>query len=296
MKYTLLLLLFLLAFNVNAQFITTVVGCGVVGYNGDNIPALHAYLVGPVGNALDKYGNLYISDVGRIRKISPAVGGIITTIAGDGTYGSTGDNGPATAAKLEFVYGVATDAIGNVYIVDCGAGKIKKVDTTGIIKTFAGNGTAVYVGDGVLATTTGIPWLGAMVIDKWGNAFLTGKNVIWKVDTTGIITTVAGTGVAGYNGDGIAATAAELNLPSGIAIDTNDNIYITDALNLRVRKVAALDGTISTIAGTGISGNSGDNGPATAAKFIIPNWSILRITKPYISPTYIFPLLSKVIA
>ncbi len=270
MKHTLYLLFCLLAFNIHAQIITTVAGCGSSGYNGDNIPALHAFLVGPIGNALDKYGNLYISDVGRVRKISPAVGGVITTIAGDGTYGNSGDNGPATAAKLKNVYGVATDAIGNVYIVDVDATKIKKVDTNGIITTFAGNGTGIYVGDGVPATTTGIPWLCAMAIDKWGNAFITGKNVIWKVDTAGIITTVAGTGVGGYNGDGIAATAAELNLPSGVAIDTSDNIYITDALNLRVRKVAAIDGTISTIAGTGILGNSGDNGPATAAKFIRP--------------------------
>ncbi len=200
-------------------------------------------------------------------------GQVITTVAGTGTIGYTGDNGPAINAKLRQPSGVILDKKGNLYFADAGNSVIRKIDTSGIITTIAGTGSTGYNGDSILATDAKIygPW--SIAIDDTGNIFVAdvGNNRIRKIDTFGFIFTVAGTGTPGYNEDGIAATAAELNNPSGIAIDTSGNIYIADFVNNRIRMVNA-SGIITTIAGTGTAGFSGDNNPATSATLYHPYW------------------------
>jgi sugar lactone lactonase YvrE len=193
---------------------------------------------------------------------------IITTIAGDGIVGYSGDSGIATSAELNIPYGVAVDASGNVYISDTYNNVIRKVNaSTGIITTVAGNGTLGSAGDGGLATSAELltPW--GLAIDASGNIYIAEGNDIRKVNaSTGIITTVAGNGTSGYNGDNILATSAELWDISGVAVDAAGNIYITDDYNFRIRKVNASTGIITTIAGNGTSGYSGDNALATSAK------------------------------
>ncbi|HEX7415234.1 MAG TPA: T9SS type A sorting domain-containing protein [Bacteroidia bacterium] len=265
----------LLVININAQIISTVAGNGTAGYSGDGGSATAAELNSPYGIALDAAGNLYIADFNnRIRKVTTA--GIITTVAGDGTAGYTGDGGSATAAELNVTYGVALDAAGNMYIADKNNRRIRKVNTAGIISTFAGNGTGGYTGDGgyataaVLSSPTGICIAG-------GNLYIAdGTNLIRKVNTAGIITTIAGdtTGIStglngGFSGDGGQATAAALNHPLGVALDAAGNIYIADYFNNRIRKVTTA-GIITTVAGNGSEGYSGDGGSATAAALYSP--------------------------
>ncbi len=247
--------------------VSTVAGNGTPGYGGDGAAATAAQLKDPTDIAVDGAGNLYICDCSnkRIRKVGPA--GIITTFAGTGTAGYSGDGGPATAAQINGAYGIAIDGSGNVYITDVDSGCVRKINTSGIISRYAGNGSSGYSGDGGQATAAqlGLPY--GITFDGSGNLYIADdvNNCIRKVATTGIITTFAGTGIAGFSGDGGAATAAQLNTPYAVAADGSGNIYITDLLNHRIRKVTT-SGTISTIAGTGTSGFSGDGGPATAAQ------------------------------
>ncbi len=211
--------------------------------------------------------------------IAPAAIGVsgndtITTIAGTGTPGFTGDGGQATSAQLNAVWGVAVDAQGAVYLADNNNNRIRKV-SGGLITTIAGNGTQGYSGDGGQATSAELYYPEGIAVDAPGNVYFAdwGNDLIRKVSTDGIITTVAGNGTAGYSGDGGQATSAELNSPKGVAVDSQGNLYIPDRLNYRVRKVTPA-GVITTVAGTGVQGDSGDGGQATSAQLNSP-WGVV---------------------
>ena len=249
---------------VSSGVITTVVGGGTSGL-GDNSPATSAQLRSPGGVAVDSTGNLYIADSGnaRIRKVS---NGVITTVAGNGTDGSSGDNGPATSAQLREPYGVAVDSAGDIYIADSANNRIRKV-SNGVITTVAGGGSSF--GDNGPATSAQLFNPYGVAVDSAGNLYITdyGSSRIRKV-SNGVITTVAGTGTDGSSGDNGPATSAQLREPYGAAVDSAGNLYIADAGNSRIRKVS--NGVITTVAGNGTRGFSGDNGPATSAQLSVP--------------------------
>jgi trimeric autotransporter adhesin len=260
--------------------IITIAGTGVIGYNGDGIPANSAELNYLAGVAVDMSGNVYIADEvnDRIRKITVSTG-IISTVAGNSTEGYNGDGIAATDAELHTPTGVALDGSGNIYFVDNNNNRVRKVTlSNGLISTIAGNGTPGFNGDGIPATNAEVYSPIAVAIDQSGNVYIadTYNQKIRKVTaSTGIISTVAGNGTVGYNGDGIAATGAELNYPYGIALDGPGNLYIGDYDNNRVRKVDVSTGIISTIAGTGTGGYNSDGIAATAAKLYLPSGVVL---------------------
>jgi sugar lactone lactonase YvrE len=246
---------------VSNGVITTVAGGGSV--LGDNGPATSALLNYVAGVAVDASGNIYIADSSsnRVRKVS---NGVITTVAGNGAAGFSGDNGPATSARLNHAQGVAVDGAGNLYIADTASNRVRQV-SNGVITTVAGNGTAGSAGDNGSATSAQLNSPTGVAVDSAGNLYIAefSGNRIRKV-SNGVITTVAGIGIAGFRGDNGPATSAQLNLPRGVAVDAANNIYIGDLNNHRVRKVS--NGVITTVAGTGVAGFSGDNGPATGAQ------------------------------
>jgi sugar lactone lactonase YvrE len=252
--------------------ISTVAGNGSAAFSGDGGPATAAGLNFPYGVALDASGNLYIADHQRIRQVA-AGSGIISTVAGNGSAGFSGDGGPATAAGLQ-PYGVALDASGNLYIADVSSSRIRKVTAgSGIISTVAGNGSAEFSGDGGLATAAGLSSPVDVALDASGNLYIAvpSNNRIRKVAAgSGIISTVAGNGSAEFSGDGGSATAAGLYFPVGVALDASGSLYIADSYNNRIRKVAAGSGIISTVAGNGTAGFLGDGGPATTAGLASP--------------------------
>ena len=252
--------------------IATIAGGGSPGFSGDGGAATAALLNGPSAAAIDPAGNLYVADTynQRIRKVTP--NGAITTIAGNGTEGDTGDGGPATSATLAIPLGVSVDASGSILIADAFNNRIRKVDPNGTITTIAGNGTAGFSGDNGPATGARLNGPASVTTDTVGNLFVadTENHRIRKVAPNGTITTIAGNGTAGFSGDNGPATAAQLNNPSDVALDANGNLIIADNQNHRIRKVAP-NGTITTIAGNGTAGFSGDNGPATAAQLNNPS-------------------------
>ena len=260
--------------------LTRVAGNSKPGYSGDGGPATSARLQlrvcclpGPAAVAVDSTGNLFIADTGnnRIRKVFPS--GIIATVAGNGTPGFSGNGGPATSAQLNWPLGVAVDGAGNLFIADRGNNHIRKVSTSGIITSVAGGGTLQgSSGDGGPATSAALETAG-VAVDGAGNLFLVdgnsydGRARIRKVSPSGIITTVAGTGTAGFSGDDGPATNAQLILTesTGLAVDGAGNLFLADRGNLRIRQVS-LNGIITTVAGNGTLGLSGDGGPATSAQ------------------------------
>ena len=255
--------------------ISTIAGAGYSGDSGHGGPATQAQLSEPVGVAVDGAGNLYIADEGdhRIRKVDAATG-IISTIAGTGEWGYSGDGGLAIEAQLSEPHGVAVDAVGNVYITSYWNHRVRKVDAvTGTISTIVGTGGWGYSGDGGLATQAELRYPSAVTVDGAGNLYIAdeGNHRVRKVDAvTGTISTIAGTGEWGYGGDGGPATQAQLRYPSAVTVDGIGNLYIADSGNHRIRKVSAFTGTISTIVGTGGWGYSGDGGPATQAQLGYP--------------------------
>jgi sugar lactone lactonase YvrE len=196
---------------------------------------------------------------------------IIQTVAGNGTSGFSGDNGAAATATLSEPFGVAVDAVGNLYIADTSNHRIRKVDASGVITTVAGNGTESFSGDGGPATSAALNTPIGVAVDVAGNLYIADafNNRIRKVNATGIITTVAGNGDARFSGDHATATSASLSAPFGVAVDKAGNLYIADTSNQRVRKVDT-SGAIATVAGNGMEGFSGDGGPATRASLNFP--------------------------
>ena len=245
--------------------ISTFAGSGTLGYTGDSGPAASAQLDYPWAVAVDSAGNLYIADTynQRIRKVA---NGVISTVAGNGTPGFSGDNGPATSAELNYPSGVAVDSAGNLYIADYFNQRIRKV-SNGVITTVAGIATWGFSGDNGPATSAQLDYPSGVAVDSAGNFYIADTyNYRVRKVSNGVITTVAGGGSA--LGDGGPATSALLSLPYGVAVDSAGNLYIADAGANRIRKVSS--GTISTVAGNGTIGFSGDGGAATSAQMYDP--------------------------
>ena len=249
--------------SAGTQIVTTIAG----GYIGDGSRATDASLNFPnLGNhiAFDHLGNLYIADGGdnRVRKVSSK--GIITTLAGTGTSGYSGDGGPATSAQLSAPSAVGADPFGNIFILDNGNGVVRKVDTTGTITTLQPNGIPFF---GPYVFDQGV----GLAVDAAGNVYFPdGFTVVWKVDTSNNATIIAGKQwFFSDSGDGGPATQATLFFPQSVALDAFGNLYIAEWLSHRVRKVDAA-GIITTVAGNGTPGFSGDGGPATAASLNFP--------------------------
>jgi sugar lactone lactonase YvrE len=249
--------------------IDTVLGTGIPGFSGDGYNATHLFW--PTGVAVDGAGNLFLADSGnnRIRKLTPNL--VISTVAGNGTAGAGGDNGPATAANLNNPTSVAFDSSGNLFIADTDNHKVRKVTPAGVITTVAGNGTAGFGGEGQPATIAFLNFPNSVAVDSSGNLFIadTLNHRVRRVNSGGLIETVAGDGTPGFGGDNGQGVNAQLQHPAGVSVDANGNVFIADFSNHRIRKLAA-NGIITTVAGTGIAGSGGDNGPATSAQLAFP--------------------------
>lgn len=242
-------------------------GTGNPGYSGDGGPALLADFGGGIDYCFtDLSDNLYVNDVVNyvVRKVSPS--GIITAFAGNGSQGYSGDGGPATLAQLYFESYGAADAGGNIYLCDSANYRVRKVSPSGIITTFAGNGIQGYSGDGGPATLASFDFPYGIGVDASGNVFVAdvANNVIRQIDPSGIITTFSGNGTQGFSGDGGPASMAVLNQPFSLSVDSLGNMYFFDSGNSRIRKISG--GIVTTIAGNGTIGSSGDGGPATLAQ------------------------------
>jgi hypothetical protein len=260
--------------------INTVAGTTDYIFQGDGGIATASPIFLPGGVALDGAGNIYLSDTlnDRVRRVD-ALTGRLTTIAGSGTIGFSGDGGLGTQALLASPSGLTVDGAGFVYVADTGNHAIRRIDPiTGIITTVAGQlGQQGYTGDGKAATSAKFTSPEGVCFDLAGNMIIadTGNNVIRRVNAaTGIISTIAGTGAGGYNGDGLLATAATLNTPWGTTVGADGAIYISDRDNHRVRKVDT-SGMISTVAGSGVQGGAGDGGPATTALLNEPSAAVM---------------------
>ena len=256
--------------------ITTVAGSGTAGFYGAGRPALQMLLGSPKGVALDKAGNLYISDAtnGVVWVISASTG-TASIFAGTGVWGYTGDGGPAVNAELSLPEGIAFDNAGNLYIADTFNNVIRKVtSSTGIISTVAGKQYPTYgqIGDGGPATSASLMNPTNIAFDAPGNLYIadTYNDRVREVSaTTGIITTVAGNGTAAVSGDGGPATSAGLQPPDSLAIDQSGNIYVASSYGARIRKITSSTGQINTIAGfEDVPGETGDGGPASIAEIM----------------------------
>jgi uncharacterized protein (TIGR03437 family) len=258
---------------------TRVAGNSRAGYSGDGGPAPNAQLAGALAVAVDAAGNLFIADTNnhRIRRVSTS--GVITTVAGNGVNGYLGDGGPAVSAWLANPTGVAVDGSGNIYFADTTYNlipamnnRVRMVSPNGIISTVAGNGTFGASGDGGPAIGAQLANPAGIAIDAAGNLYVadTQDNRVRKVSANGIISTVAGNGTIGFSGDNGPAVGAQLSYPNAVAVDGSGNLFIADAVNNRIRKVAP-NGIITTVAGSvRCCGSAGDGGPATAASLVFP--------------------------
>ena len=217
----------------------------------------------PQGLAADASGNVYFLSSNCVFKLDP--NGIVSRVAGNSRPGYAGDGGPALSAQFYFASGVAVDSSGNLYVGDTANRRVRKVSSAGIITTIAGTGVQGFSGDGGPATNAQLLGPSGLTTDATGNLYIVDDLRIRKIDTTGVITTVAGNGTGGFSGDGSQATNAQLSSPYGVAVDGSGNLFISDDGNRRVRKVAS-NGIITTVAGTGTYGSAGDGGPAISAQ------------------------------
>ena len=255
--------------------ITTVAGDGTEGYGGDGEQVTSAIFSYPYGVSVGATGDIYIADTynHRIRMVTKSTG-IITTVAGNGTQGYSGDGGQATSAILQYPCVVAIDSSGNIYIADTFNNCIRMVtSTTGTITTVAGNGMSGDTGDGGLATSALMNYLYGFTLDALGNIYIAdtvNHRIRMVTKSTGIITTVAGDGSYGSSGDGGQATSARLSFPYGVTVDASGNIFIADSANNCIRMVMKSTGVITTVAGNGTAGFSGDGGQAMAARLSNP--------------------------
>ena len=255
--------------------ITTVAGSGGNGSSGDGGLAILAKFKNAEGVFVVANGDLYLADTGNheIRKVTAATG-LVTLVVGSTSPGYSGDGGAATAARLRLPAAIVVAANGDMYIADTGNDAVRKVTAaTGITTTYAGTGTTGYTGDGGAATSARLSGPQGLVLAGNGDLYIadTGNNVIRKVTAaTGVITTFAGTGTAGFLGDGGVATSARLNAPESVSISASGELYIADAGNNRIRRVST-GGTITTVAGTGTAGSAGDGGLPTAAQLNSPH-------------------------
>jgi sugar lactone lactonase YvrE len=248
--------------------ISTVAGTGTAGYAGDGGPATQSTLNQPYSLQIDSRGDIYIVDRlnAVIRKVE-ATTGRITTVAGTGEPGSSGDGGPGLRAQLREPNDCFLDGHGGLLIADIQDQRIRRLDlTTGIITTFAGNGDKARTGDGCPATAASILGARAVCMDQRGNTYICERegNGIRKVDASGIMATIAGTGERGYSGDGGPARTATWGAPKAIRCDQHGNLLVVDTENHAVRRIDAMTGIVTTIAG-GHRGGEGDGGPAIAA-------------------------------
>lgn len=257
--------------------IATVAGIGKKGFSGDDGPADRAQMDEPYGIALDAAGNLYFADRlnRRVRKVD-AKSGVISTLAGVGSKGFSGDDGPGAKAGLVEPNSVALDLSGKrLYIADVADHRVRVVDlSTGIIRTFAGNGRGRHDGDGGPATSASIAGARGVKVGPDGIVYVIERqgNTLRAIDPrSGMISTVAGTGAKGNSGDGGPALKATFNGPKELAVDRSGNIFIVDTENQLIRRIDAKSGVISTIAGNGERGPGGDGGPATSAQLARPH-------------------------
>ncbi len=257
--------------------IATVAGDGTAGFTGDGGPATHARLNEPYGVVIDAAGDVFFADRfnRRVRRVD-ARSGTITTLAGDGSKTYSGDGGPATRAGMVEPNGVALDPGGRrLFIADVGDNRIRVVDlSSGEISTVAGTGKDRHEGDGGPASAASIRGARAVEVGRDGTVFILERqgHSLRAVDPkTGLITTRAGTGSPGFTGDGGPAAAATFSGPKEMALDREGNILIVDTENHAIRRIDALTGEITTIAGDGRRGGGGDGGPATAARLDRPH-------------------------
>jgi uncharacterized protein (TIGR03437 family) len=262
-----------------AGVVTTVAGSGASGFSGDDGPALAASLNGPQGMALDAAGNLYIADTFNHRVRVVAANGTISTFAGTGFPGYSGDDGPATSAAMILPADVAVDAAGNVYIADLGNSRIRKV-SQGVITTIAGNSGGLPPRDGLSATAVRLSGPTGLAVDSQGAVYIAEGSIgsgsgldggsfrIWKV-AGGRITSAAGDGLRSFSGDGGPAALAQFDAPAGLAYDSKGNLFVADSQNNRIRKISP-DGIVTTVAGNALPGFAGDGGPATSAELNRP--------------------------
>lgn len=264
-----------LAWAAPAQAIHTVAGNGSYSYFGDGGPATLAGLTWPLGVAVGADGDVYLAlpETPSLRRVTPD--GTISAFAGNGTFGFSGDGGPATSARLSGVEDVAVGPDGSVFFADSYNNRIRRVAPDGTISTVAGSGPVGNVsgfgGDGGPATGALLDNPVAVAVAPNGTLFISdGDNYrIRKVTPGGTISTIAGNGVRGFSGDGGPATSASIDYPHGLAATADGAVYLADVNNNRVRRIAP-DGTISTVAGNGVAGFGGDGGPATAASLNAP--------------------------
>jgi uncharacterized protein (TIGR03437 family) len=257
----------------NKGVLTVLAGNGLQRYAGDGGPARAASLAGPTAVAIDSADNLFIADTGNsvVRRVDTT--GTITTVAGSGGYGFSGDGGPATKATLTNPTGVALDSNGNLYIADQNNNVIRMVNSATVISTYAGNGAPGNgSGDGGPAIKAAIPYPVALAIDPSGNLYVAQRfyPVVRKVAPTGIISTVAGNGSNSSTGDGGLATSASFNVISAVTTDPAGYLYIVELLGERIRRVSP-NGIVITLAGTGKNAFGGDGGSATAASLSAPS-------------------------
>lgn len=261
---------------VNSGYITTYAGTGASGYSGDGGPATSAALKGPRSVVVDAGGSVFVLDDFRIRKIAPD--GTITTVAGDGNNGFSGDGASALLARFTTGGPLAVDRHGNLFYGDSGNHRVRKISPQGIITTVVGSGRSSldetfvppsppipYTGEGGLATSATIQQVSGMAVDAWDNLYVAdySNDRVLKI-SGGIISTVAGNGTAGFSGDGGAATSAQISSPTSLVVDSQGNLYFRDSMNKRIRRVDT-DGLISTVVGNGSTGPSGDGGQAKDA-------------------------------